>query len=51
MFSSRAINEMNGQYCSSRPMRIGVATPKKASTLQQYGQQQQQQYSSQGVFS
>ncbi|CAH1450383.1 unnamed protein product [Lactuca virosa] len=46
---SRAMNEMNGQYCSSRPMRIGVATPKKASTLQQYGQQQQQ-YSSQAVI-
>lgn len=47
---SRAMNEMNGQYCSSRPMRIGVATPKKASTLQQYGQQQQNQYSSQAVI-
>ncbi|KAK6916473.1 RNA recognition motif domain [Dillenia turbinata] len=28
---SRAMTEMNGMYCSSRPMRIGVATPKKAS--------------------
>ncbi|KAK6946141.1 RNA recognition motif domain [Dillenia turbinata] len=28
---SRAMTEMNGIYCSSRPMRIGVATPKKAS--------------------
>ncbi|KAL8116215.1 polyadenylate-binding protein RBP47-like isoform X2 [Apium graveolens] len=37
----RAMTEMNGQYCSSRPMRIGVATPKKPSTTQQ-------QYSSQG---
>lgn len=48
---TRAMNEMNGQYCSSRPMRIGVATPKKPSTQQQYGQQQygQQQFSSQGV--
>ncbi|KAI3675284.1 hypothetical protein L1987_84872 [Smallanthus sonchifolius] len=31
---------MNGQYCSSRPMRIGVATPKKPFGQQQYGQQQ-----------
>ncbi|KAF7810917.1 polyadenylate-binding protein RBP47 [Senna tora] len=37
---SRAMTEMNGVYCSSRPMRIGVATPKKS-----YGHQQQ--YSSQ----
>ena len=39
---SRAITEMNGVYCSSRPMRIGVATPKKSSGFQQ-------QYSSQGI--
>nr|GMD90417.1 polyadenylate-binding protein rbp47 [Ipomoea batatas] len=39
---SRAMTEMNGVYCSSRPMRVGVATPKKPST-------QQQQYSSQAV--
>ncbi|KAH1072284.1 hypothetical protein J1N35_024612 [Gossypium stocksii] len=38
---SRAMTEMNGVYCSNRPMRIGVATPKKASG-------HQQQYSSQG---
>ncbi|KAI3815190.1 hypothetical protein L1987_14850 [Smallanthus sonchifolius] len=44
---SRAMNEMNGQYCSSRPMRVGVATPKKPPTQQQYGQQQ---YSSQAVL-
>eukprot|EP00897_Mesotaenium_endlicherianum_P004067 jgi/Mesen1/3689/ME000202S02775 len=25
----RALSEMNGQYCSNRPMRISVATPKK----------------------
>ncbi|XP_020211683.1 polyadenylate-binding protein RBP47 isoform X2 [Cajanus cajan] len=37
---TRAMTEMNGVYCSSRPMRIGVATPKKT-----YGYQQQ--YSSQ----
>ncbi|KAG6406554.1 hypothetical protein SASPL_134158 [Salvia splendens] len=41
---TRAMNEMNGVYVSSRPMRIGVATPKKTSP-----QQQQQQYSSQAV--
>ncbi|KAL1561039.1 Polyadenylate-binding protein rbp47 [Salvia divinorum] len=40
---TRAMNEMNGVYCSSRPMRIGVATPKKTSP-------QQQQYSSQAVI-
>lgn len=39
---SRAITEMNGVYCSSRPMRIGVATPKKSSGFQQ-------QYSSQAL--
>lgn len=39
---SRAMTEMNGVYCSSRPMRIGVATPKKSSPYQQ-------QYSSQGI--
>lgn len=38
---TRAMTEMNGIYCSSRPMRIGVATPKKASGYQQG-------YSSQG---
>ncbi|XP_071691755.1 polyadenylate-binding protein RBP47-like [Rutidosis leptorrhynchoides] len=44
---TRAMNEMNGQYCSSRAMRIGVATPKKPSTQQQYGQNQ---YGSQAVL-
>ncbi|XWS62881.1 hypothetical protein CRYUN_Cryun06bG0048600 [Craigia yunnanensis] len=39
---SRAMTEMNGVYCSSRPMRISVATPKKASGYQQ-------QYSSQAL--
>ncbi|KAL8554457.1 hypothetical protein ACS0TY_002597 [Phlomoides rotata] len=39
---TRAMTEMNGAYCSSRPMRIGVATPKKTSP-------QPQQYSSQAV--
>ncbi|MCI11353.1 polyadenylate-binding protein RBP47-like, partial [Trifolium medium] len=37
---TRAMTEMNGVYCSSRPMRVGVATPKKT-----YGNPQQ--YSSQ----
>ncbi|XP_010268853.1 PREDICTED: polyadenylate-binding protein RBP47 isoform X2 [Nelumbo nucifera] len=40
---SRAMTEMNGVYCSSRPMRIGVATPRKSSAYQQ-------QYSSQGGY-
>lgn len=31
----QAMIEMNGVYCSSRPMRIGVATPRKSSGLQQ----------------
>ncbi|KAF5444035.1 hypothetical protein F2P56_036542, partial [Juglans regia] len=39
---SRAITEMNGMYCSSRPMRLGVATPKKSAG-------HQQQYSSQAL--
>lgn len=36
---SRAITEMNGIYCSSRPMRISIATPKKQSGNQQYSSQ------------
>ncbi|XP_015089768.1 polyadenylate-binding protein RBP47-like isoform X2 [Solanum pennellii] len=36
---SRAMTEMNGIYCSSRAMRIGVATPKKPSPMQQYSSQ------------
>ncbi|KAH7434497.1 hypothetical protein KP509_06G020000 [Ceratopteris richardii] len=33
---NRAMTEMNGVYCSSRPMRISTATPRKAmATLQQ----------------
>ncbi|KAG5238841.1 hypothetical protein OIU77_028868 [Salix suchowensis] len=39
---TRAMTEMNGAYCSSRPMRLGVATPKKPSAYQQ-------QYSSQAL--
>lgn len=38
---SQAMTEMNGIYCSSRPMRIGAATPRKSSGYQQ-------QHSSQG---
>ncbi|KAL5720875.1 tRNA selenocysteine 1-associated protein 1 [Ranunculus cassubicifolius] len=38
---TQAITDMNGVFCSSRPMRIGVATPGKATGYQQ------QQYSSQ----
>lgn len=41
---SQAMSEMNGVYCSSRPMRIGAATPRKSSGYQS-------QYSSQGTFS
>ncbi|GFP91119.1 polyadenylate-binding protein rbp47 [Phtheirospermum japonicum] len=36
---SRALAEMNGELCSSRPMRISVATPKKPSPQQQYSSQ------------
>ncbi|KAK9946564.1 hypothetical protein M0R45_012023 [Rubus argutus] len=32
---SQAMTEMNGIYCSSRPMRIGAATPRKSSGYQQ----------------
>ncbi|MED6192780.1 Polyadenylate-binding protein rbp47, variant 2 [Stylosanthes scabra] len=35
---SQAMTEMNGVYCSSRPMRIGAATPRKSSAYQQGGQ-------------
>ncbi|KAL2498285.1 Polyadenylate-binding protein RBP47C [Abeliophyllum distichum] len=41
---SQAMTDMNGVYCSSRPMRIGAATPRKSSGYQQ-------QYSSQGGYS
>lgn len=36
---SKAVTEMNGVLCSSRPMRIGVATPKKYSSHQPYSPQ------------
>ncbi|PKA49846.1 Polyadenylate-binding protein RBP47B' [Apostasia shenzhenica] len=32
---NRAMTEMNGVYCSSRPMRISAATPKKTTGVQQ----------------
>ncbi|XAR60384.1 hypothetical protein NMG60_11033734 [Bertholletia excelsa] len=35
MERNRAMTEMNGVYCSSRPMRISAATPKKSTGLQQ----------------
>ncbi|XP_019443147.1 PREDICTED: polyadenylate-binding protein RBP47C'-like isoform X1 [Lupinus angustifolius] len=35
---NQAMTEMNGVYCSSRPMRIGAATPRKSSGYQQGGQ-------------
>ncbi|KAJ4840820.1 Polyadenylate-binding protein rbp47c [Turnera subulata] len=34
---TQAMTEMNGVYCSSRPMRIGAATPRKSSGYQQQG--------------
>ncbi|KNA16762.1 hypothetical protein SOVF_086270 [Spinacia oleracea] len=35
MERNRAMTEMNGQYCLSRPMRISAATPKKSPGIQQ----------------
>ncbi|KAM6596663.1 polyadenylate-binding protein RBP47B' [Cannabis sativa] len=32
---NRAMSEMNGVYCSTRPMRISAATPKKTTGFQQ----------------
>lgn len=32
----RAMSEMNGQVCSTRPMRIGPAANKKGNSSQQY---------------
>lgn len=32
---NRAMTEMNGVYCSTRPMRISAATPKKTAGFQQ----------------
>ncbi|KAI7736449.1 hypothetical protein M8C21_011844 [Ambrosia artemisiifolia] len=40
---TQAMTEMNGTYCSTRPMRIGPATPRKSSGYQQ-------QYGSQGGY-
>lgn len=36
---SQAMAEMNGTYCSNRPMRIGAATPRKSAGYQQQGTQ------------
>ncbi|KAL9261673.1 Polyadenylate-binding protein RBP47B'-like protein [Drosera capensis] len=36
MERNRAMTEMNGMYCSSRPMRISAATPKKTTGVQQH---------------
>ncbi|KAM3741145.1 hypothetical protein ACB098_08G153400 [Castanea mollissima] len=33
---NRAMTEMNGLYCSTRPMRISAATPKKTTAFQPY---------------
>ncbi|KAF6154706.1 hypothetical protein GIB67_025933 [Kingdonia uniflora] len=35
MERNRAMSEMNGVYCSTRPMRISAATPKKTTGFQQ----------------
>nr|XP_043609511.1 polyadenylate-binding protein RBP47B' [Erigeron canadensis] len=35
MERNRAMTEMNGIYCSTRPMRISAATPKKTTVFQQ----------------
>ncbi|XP_058072273.1 polyadenylate-binding protein RBP47B' [Magnolia sinica] len=35
MERNRAMTEMNGVYCSTRPMRISAATPKKTTGFQQ----------------
>eukprot|EP00252_Welwitschia_mirabilis_P000768 TRINITY_DN10736_c0_g1_i1.p1 TRINITY_DN10736_c0_g1~~TRINITY_DN10736_c0_g1_i1.p1 ORF type:complete len:423 (-),score=86.34 TRINITY_DN10736_c0_g1_i1:366-1634(-) len=32
---NRSMTEMNGAYCSSRPMRISAATPRKSTAIQQ----------------
>ncbi|XP_058089051.1 polyadenylate-binding protein RBP47-like isoform X2 [Magnolia sinica] len=46
---SRAMTEMNGAYCSSRPMRIGAATPRKSSGFQQSYSSQVGGYASNGA--
>ena len=33
MERNRAMSEMNGMYCSTRPMRISAATPKKTTAF------------------
>ncbi|XP_012091368.1 polyadenylate-binding protein RBP45B isoform X2 [Jatropha curcas] len=44
----RAMTEMNGTLCSSRPMRIGLATNKKAVVGQQYPKASYQNSQTQG---
>jgi RNA recognition motif-containing protein len=39
---ARAMNEMNGMLCSTRPMRIGPAANKKATGVQEKGMHQMQ---------
>ncbi|EOY14556.1 RNA-binding protein 47C isoform 3 [Theobroma cacao] len=46
---SQAMTEMNGVYCSSRPMRIGAATPRKSSGYQQQYSSQEGGYASNGA--
>ncbi|KAJ6685920.1 TRNA SELENOCYSTEINE 1-ASSOCIATED PROTEIN 1-RELATED-RELATED [Salix purpurea] len=48
---TQAMTEMNGVYCSSRPMRIGAATPRKSSGYQQQGGYASNGASSQGFQS
>lgn len=48
---TQAMTEMNGVYCSSRPMRIGAATPRKSSGYQQQGGYGSNGASSQGFQS
>ncbi|KAJ6954981.1 polyadenylate-binding protein RBP47-like [Populus alba x Populus x berolinensis] len=48
---TQAMTEMNGVYCSSRPMRIGAATPRKSSGYQQKGGYASNGASSQGFQS
>ncbi|KAI3881690.1 hypothetical protein MKX03_016710 [Papaver bracteatum] len=37
---TQAIKEMNGVYCSNRPMRVGVANPRKSTGFQQKSSQE-----------
>ncbi|XP_012454508.1 polyadenylate-binding protein RBP45B isoform X3 [Gossypium raimondii] len=46
---NRAMTEMNGAFCSTRPMRIGPATNKKTGAAQQYPAGRQEALSSWGL--